>query len=604
MPEYLAPGVYVEETSFRSKSIEGVGTSTSAFVGPTAFGPVGGPAELLTSFADFERIYGGIDNLVFGNSERLNYLAHAVRAYYNNGGSRLYVVRVFNGNPADAAAESDPVASGAGNNAPALRFLARSPGAVMNGAHVRVGLSASPVGGPGFLARQPDGTTLRVITGAGNAQVFSVWIKTAGKYQKLKADQSLEAVSAGDQNDADSAELLSINVTVVSRDDRVLADWEGLSPHSASPRYIGSMLAMAPTSRSAALTQPIALVAEENFAMPNAIKLLEALVGAQPKPKDKQPGIEPVKRFSLKGGNDGAEPIAASYETANQVPAGFDLLAALEDVSIVAAPGYSSYAETAAAAIQNKLINHVEKPRMYRIGVLDAPLAKTPSEMREERGKIDSTRAALYYPWVTIANPLAGPGSTAPSEIQLPPSGFVAGIYARNDVQRGVHKAPANEIVRDALRFEREVNFAEQELLNPIGVNCLRYLSGRGYRIWGARTVSSDPEWKYVNVRRYFNYLESSIDRGTQWAVFEPNNELLWANIRGTIGDFLYSEWRTGALLGAKPEQAYFVRCDRSTMTQNDLDNGRMICLIGVAPVRPAEFVIFRVGQWTADASK
>jgi phage tail sheath protein FI len=178
----------------------------------------------------------------------------------------------------------------------------------------------------------------------------------------------------------------------------------------------------------------------------------------------------------------------------------------------------------------------------------------------------------------------------------------VAGIYARNDIERGVHKAPANEVVRGALRFEQDINFGQQEMLNPIGVNCLRYLSGRGYRVWGARLASSDPEWKYVSDRRYFNYLESSIDRGTQWAVFEPNGERLWANVRQTISDFLYNEWRNGALLGSTAEQAFFVRCDRSTMTQNDLDNGRLICLIGVAVIKPAEFVIFRIGQKTAEA--
>jgi len=220
------------------------------------------------------------------------------------------------------------------------------------------------------------------------------------------------------------------------------------------------------------------------------------------------------------------------------------------------------------------------------------------------RGLIDSRYAAVYYPWVVVPNPLARPGrEDIPRELALPPSGFVCGIYARNDVERGVWKAPANEVVRGALRFELDINFAQQEMLNPIGVNCLRYLSGRGFRVWGARLASSDPEWKYVNVRRYFNYLESSIDRGTQWAVFEPNGERLWANVRQTISDFLYNEWRNGALLGTKTEEAYFVRCDRSTMTQNDLDNGRLVCLIGVAVIKPAEFVIFRIGQKTADAS-
>ena len=157
-------------------------------------------------------------------------------------------------------------------------------------------------------------------------------------------------------------------------------------------------------------------------------------------------------------------------------------------------------------------------------------------------------------------------------------------------------------MVRGALRFETDINFPTQEMLNPLGVNCLRYIAGRGMRVWGARLASSNPEWKYVSDRRYFNFLEASIDRGTQWAVFEPNGERLWTNIRQTIGDFLLNEWQSGALLGSSVEQAFFVRCDRSTMTQNDLDNGRLICLIGVAIIKPAEFVIFRIGQKTADA--
>jgi len=165
-----------------------------------------------------------------------------------------------------------------------------------------------------------------------------------------------------------------------------------------------------------------------------------------------------------------------------------------------------------------------------------------------------------------------------------------------------VWKAPANEVVRGALRFESDINFGQQEVLNPLGVNCLRYFPGRGYRVWGARTASSDPEWKYVNVRRYFIYLEASLDGGTQWAVFEPNGEALWANIRETVTSFLYNEFVSGALLGATPQEAFFVKCDRSTMTQGDLDNGRLICLVGVAALKPAEFVIFRIGQKTADA--
>lgn len=225
------------------------------------------------------------------------------------------------------------------------------------------------------------------------------------------------------------------------------------------------------------------------------------------------------------------------------------------------------------------------------------------NEVRAFRGKFDSTRAAMYHPWIEVLDPLERAAQGAPPRrLLLPPSGFVTGIYARNDITRGVYKAPANEVVRGLTKFEANINTARNDVLNPEGINALRFFEGRGNRVWGARTMTSDPEWKYVNVRRLFIYLEHSIDEAMQWAVFEPNNERLWRNIRQMVEDFLYVQWLNGALLGAKPEEAFFVRCDRTTMTQNDLDNGRLICLIGVAPTKPAEYVIFRIGQFTADS--
>jgi phage tail sheath protein FI len=204
---------------------------------------------------------------------------------------------------------------------------------------------------------------------------------------------------------------------------------------------------------------------------------------------------------------------------------------------------------------------------------------------------------------VQILDPTQRPAQGAPPPVLLlPPSGFVAGIYGRTDAERGVFKAPANEPVLGLAGFESNITTARQDVLNPEGINALRFFPDRGFRVWGARTLSSDPEWKYVNVRRLFIFIEHSLQRGTQWAVFEPNNPMLWANIRQTIEDFLLVQWRDGALIGATPAQAYFVRCDRTTMTQNDLDNGRLIALVGIAPTTPAEFVIFRIGQWTADA--
>jgi phage tail sheath protein FI len=179
----------------------------------------------------------------------------------------------------------------------------------------------------------------------------------------------------------------------------------------------------------------------------------------------------------------------------------------------------------------------------------------------------------------------------------VPPGGHVAGIYARSDTERGVHKAPANEAVRGAQDVEFCVTPGEQAILNPKGVNVIRAFPGRGILVWGARTLSSNTLWKYINVRRLFNYVEESIDEGTQWVVFEPNDEKLWKRVVQTITQFLTRVWKDGALMGTKAEEAFFVKCDRSTMTQDDIDNGRLVCLIGIAPVKPAEFVIFRIAQ-------
>lgn len=580
MPEYLAPGVYVEETSFRAKSIEGVGTSTTAFVGPTRKGPyrVDTDAqevpELLTSFGDFERIYGGIADFDF--TPATNYLAHGVRAFFNEGGSRLYVSRVVGGGAASAAAE---VTADGTPAAQAVAFQARFPGAIGNG-RIIVREVLAPVALTA-MTNAPAGSLLATGAGAATAwhlKVGATWHPAASPGDAAEDEATLAAATP---------RLATLLVIAIDADGEDLS-YEGLGFDRSHPAWVGHVMSAAPGRRADHLQN---LFAISIGASVSALDLRNALfAGAATNAAG-----ELEASFSLEDGSDGAAPAAADYALA------LGELAGLEDISIVAAPGASAYAD--AQAINNLLISHAEARRAYRIAVLDLPPDQLPGQARTLRGLIDSRYAAVYYPWVVVSNPLARPGrEDIPRELALPPSGFVCGIYARNDVERGVWKAPANEVVRGALRFELDINFAQQEMLNPIGVNCLRYLSGRGFRVWGARLASSDPEWKYVNVRRYFNYLESSIDRGTQWAVFEPNGERLWANVRQTISDFLYNEWRNGALLGTKAEEAYFVRCDRSTMTQNDLDNGRLVCLIGVAVIKPAEFVIFRIGQKTADA--
>lgn len=268
----------------------------------------------------------------------------------------------------------------------------------------------------------------------------------------------------------------------------------------------------------------------------------------------------------------------------------------IDEINFIAIPGISD------RTVQDKLITHCGTDMKDRFAVLDPIVEADLDLIQEQRNFYDSKYAAIYYPWLRVFDPLSQ------TQINVPPSGHICGIYARSDTERGVHKAPANENINGILglekigSFERVITKGQQDILNPKGINCIRSFPGRGIRVWGARTISSDSLWKYVNVRRLFLYIEESIDEGTQWVVFEPNDEKLWARVKQTITQFLTQVWTDGALMGTTPEQAFYVKCDRSTMTQNDIDNGRLIVQIGVAPVKPAEFVIFRIAQWTAGA--
>ncbi len=281
---------------------------------------------------------------------------------------------------------------------------------------------------------------------------------------------------------------------------------------------------------------------------------------------------------------------------------GLAALEAIDEISILIAP--DEVADTS-GAITNAVIDQCERLQ-DRLAIVSAP--RNRDRIEEIRPPRDTSYAAFYYPWVRVFD------ASRQTNVLVPPAGHVAGIYARTDLEHGVHKAPANEDVRGltagSLRSGDEpleftlVN-SEQDVLNPRGVNVIRDFrnAGRGVRLWGARTMSSDPLWKYVNVRRLFIFVEESIDVGTQWVVFEPNSEPTWASVRRIVTDFLRRLWMNGALLGSTEGEAFFVTCDRTTMTQDDIDNGRLVCLIGIAPIRPAEFVIFRINQQTADVT-
>ena len=331
--------------------------------------------------------------------------------------------------------------------------------------------------------------------------------------------------------------------------------------------------------------------------------------GESPSSPDDLPALDSKP---LMDGTNGIDSIDASDYigtlTSSEERTGLVALEPVDEANIIAIPdlmmsfggGNGVLSPDDVELVQLDMIAHCEKLK-DRFAVLDSIKGQRVQDVHAWRlDNLDSKYAALYYPWIKVSDPI---GAENGNTRFIPPSGHLVGIYARSDTERGVHKAPANEIIRGVIELDRNITSGEQEILNPDGINCIRAFPGRGIRVWGARTISSDALWKYVNVRRLFLFLEESIEEGTQWVVFEPNEEKLWARVRQTITQFLTRVWKDGALMGTTPEEAFFVTCDRTTMTQDDIDNGRLIVLIGVAPVKPAEFVIFRIAQWTGGSA-
>jgi phage tail sheath protein FI len=614
MPEYLTPGVYVEETSFRTRSIEGVPTSTFAMTGATEYGPWPYLANnatmlptpsLVTSFTEYERAFGGLT--IDGEPCQL---ALAARAFFTNGGRRLYVARVVS--PAMTAGpqpEIDVAATFGSLSVPAqgqalLTWKARWPGSLASRINVVVSFRRSKnVLVAGRLTGVRPGAAVEVVPldngrppvidddvppGAADVRIVAEENDTLGY---VGANGAFEAVAPGT---AAFHITLAVQVTLGDRVD-VYNELELGEKHR---RSIFSVLEAEDPADEFSLVW-LDRVDQQGGPDPTPGELLEALLSL-------------AEGAWMTGGGDG-NPLSADDlngnvadpDNVNRPARGLGALAEVEDVAIVAMPDSVNFDDenNQRQAVEH-LLAHCERSR-YRIAVVDPPRESSISEVRRFRSQFDTKYGALYYPWVRIVDPTrALDPSMPPPLLDVPPSGAVAGIYARSDIERGVHKAPANEPIRGIVGFQSNVTYDRQAVLNPEGINALRFFEGRANRVWGARTMSSDPEWKYVNVRRLFIYLEASIDRSTQWAVFEPNNQQLWTSIRQTIADFLLAVWRTGALMGTRPEEAFFVRCDRTTMTQNDRDNGRLVCLVGVAPTYPAEFVIFRIGQWTADSRR
>jgi len=312
--------------------------------------------------------------------------------------------------------------------------------------------------------------------------------------------------------------------------------------------------------------------------------------------------------YPLTGGEIKTQAITLKdYQGNSASRTGLGGLEPLDDVTMICVPDLMSsflageIDNKGIQAVQQSIIDFCEQQR-YCFAILDCPPGLSPQEVKEWRLTVnyDSTRAALYYPWIETADMTGNNGRTR----FVPPSGHMAGVYARVDNTRGVHKAPGNEIVRTVLGLEVNATKGEHDTLNPIGVNVIRSFPGRGIRIWGARTLSSDPSWKYINVRRVFNMVEESIERGTQWVVFEPNDANLWARIRRDITAFLKLVWRSGALFGNTPEEAFYVKCDLETNPPEVRDVGQLRVEIGICPTKPAEFVIIQISQWAGPAAQ
>lgn len=293
-------------------------------------------------------------------------------------------------------------------------------------------------------------------------------------------------------------------------------------------------------------------------------------------------------------GSDGAALVVNDFIGSSTDPAnltGLAALSALDDVSILCCPDENSQPKgQIAQLLQAQCENQMDRFAILQSGTNEGkPSGVTPTAI--------SKYTAYYYPWLNVVDP------TTNVVTLIPPGGHIAGIYARSDQEENVAKDPANEQILGIDSIQIPIDNGTQGILNPIGVNCLRYFKGQGNLVWGGRTTSSDPDWKYINVRRLFIYVEKSIQQGTQWVVFEPNDTPTWARVIRSVSDFLTGLWMQDMLQGATKDQAFFVRCDRTTMTQADIDNGRLIVVVGIAPVKPAEFVIFQIGQWTGGSN-
>jgi uncharacterized protein len=680
MPEYLAPGVYVEEVSSGPPPIAGVGTTTTGMVGLARRGPTQGPPTLVTNYSEFVRTFGGPFD--FGSTfDGLADLPYAARGFFANGGRRLYVSRI---SPATAAAATWAMHGGSVTRLRRNALTADTVLALGTTRGLRVGSKVRLVQlKDGVTTSSPDLTltaydpsrdevTVAALTATFEAAYTTVFTDTgtlaAGSPSALATPVTAKPASFG---------LIATNDGTWGRDLRVSAGYRSsgravvnhaaisggntvVPVNTTAGFYIGAWVevifgtgaaqrvyrkvtAIAGTSLvldgaaiAAGAWNPVAPITETRVAtcefdltltyadpvegtrvserytgltlanIPgryyvtalagSSLATVDASVAAPADDPFAFPAPGDGLADQLTGGNDGtAAPSDQEYRGSDLGPNAKTGLLALEqvdEIALLAAPGVTR------VAVQQEMIDQATR-LMDRFVVLDPPGGTgggpaTLDQIRNHASNYDTRYAAIYYPRVVVSDPLTG-GSRS-----VAPSGHVLGVYARVDNTRGVHKAPANEVILGITDLETSVSRGQQEILNPLGINVLRDLRSerRGLRVYGARCLTSEQDWVYVNVRRLFIFIEESLSEGSQWAVFEPNDQRLWQRVKDSISIFLTGVWRDGALMGAKAEQAFFVTCDRTTMDDDDILNGRLVIEIGIAPVRPAEFVILRIGQW------
>lgn len=512
MPEYLSPGVYIEEVNNGPRPIESVGTAMAAFVGFAPAGPANKP-RLITNWTQYVETFGAIEDGGARNPHMPGaFLSHAVYGYFLNGGSRCYVTRLVpaSSNGAGPKAEPTQLPSRSSKAVPSLSFTPKGD----TSADIQVEVLPPSGEAP------PDGSfTLKIRQG--------------------DVEETYENVNLGKKGSpvVEKVNSASRLVTVAELGTGSIVD--------RAPELGNFIVKAAPPPEAPKVSAPV-------------------FVGS------------PVDRSGVEG------------------------LEIADDVTMVCAPDLmsaylnGSIDRDGVKAVQLAMIAHCER-MADRVAILDPLPDLGPQEVkkwREVEAGYDSMFATLYYPWINVMGPDGKP-------MAVPPSGHMAGVWARSDNERGVHKAPANEVVRGALDPVYQITKGEQDTLNPNGVNCIRTFVGRGVRVWGARTLSSDPAWRYINVRRLFNMVEKSIERATQWVVFEPNDPNLWARVRRDVSAYLTVVWRDGMLFGTTPNEAFYVKCDAELNPPESRDMGRLVIEVGMAPVKPAEFVIFRFSQFS-----